>query len=93
MGWSKENIRTLRLRLGWSQCDLARRLHTETNTIDLWEVGSDEPEPQFQEELELLFRQASVCSAETQSLPGAELACESSALDQIDFSCVKENLQ
>lgn len=93
MGWSKESIRTLRLRLGWSQCDLARRLHTETTTIDLWEVGSDEPEAQIQEELDLLFRQASICSDETQSLPGAELACESSALDQIEFSCVKENLQ
>jgi ribosome-binding protein aMBF1 (putative translation factor) len=93
MSWSKENIRTLRLRLGWSQCDLARRLQTETVMVDYWEAGSLEPEPQVQEELELLFRQAVLCSDEIQSRPSAELACEWSAVDQIEFSCVEENLQ
>ncbi len=93
MEWTKEEIRTLRLRLGWTQSDLARRLHISSQLIDHWEVGSGSPEASLQQELELLARQASFCSEEVKSLPAAEQACDSSALDQIDFSRVKGDMQ
>ncbi len=93
MKWNKEEIRVLRMRLGWSQNDLARRLQTTPMRIDQWEDGAQTPEIPIQQELELLIRQAYVCSEETMMMPAAEIACDSSAVDQIDFSCVKEGIQ
>lgn len=93
--WNKENIRALRLRLGWSRSDMARRLKCELTDIVAWEDGSAELlfTPQIKGELALIYRQADECSDEVRFTPACENECDKNALSQIDFSRVKAELE
>lgn len=90
--WNKESLRALRLRMGWSKSDLARRLHCSSDDIDSWEGGNRHIELSVKAELELLLRQAEACCDEVQFTPAAENQCTKNALEQIDFTQVKANL-
>ncbi len=79
----KVNIRTLRLRMGWSQSELARRLNCQLTDIEIFENGKEEPDTQIQNELEFLEKQAQVCSEEIQSFVKIEKILEEKPLDQI----------
>lgn len=83
------NIRALRMRLGWTQSDLARRLNCDSHDIELWESGSDMPQESIQNLLELLGKQAEECSEEVHQAPILENFCESKDLGQIDRSEVE----
>lgn len=91
--WSKEAIKSLRLRLGWSQADLARRLSCASTEIELWENGSRSPEMNFANELFLIAKLADACSHEVHSSPLAETLCDQKALGQIEFSEIKEEIE
>lgn len=91
MIWTKTEIKTLRLRLGWTQSDLARRLQISTLAVDFWELGSNIPDQSLQRELEFLLKQASFCSDETRALPGAECECDSTAAGQVQLFASKVN--
>ncbi|MGZ3772410.1 MAG: helix-turn-helix domain-containing protein [Pseudobdellovibrionaceae bacterium] len=93
INWDKESVRSLRLRLGWSRCDLARRLHCSSEEIEMWEEGKCEIHMSFFSPLELIFRQAQVCCDEVKLVPVAENECEKMALEQIDFSRVKVDFE
>ncbi len=59
MVWDGEKIRDLRLRMGWSQSDLARRLEVESRKITELEIGLlEEPSTEVASRLDLLFKQA-----------------------------------
>lgn len=91
--WNKETIRTLRLRMGWCKSDLARRLHCSSDEIEAWEEGLSEIEASFIGELELILRQAEACCDEVKHMTAAENQCDKNALEQIDFSRVKADLE
>jgi ribosome-binding protein aMBF1 (putative translation factor) len=91
--WNKETIRSLRLRLGWSKSDLARRLKCSSTEVDFLENGKSAVATSVRGELEIILRQAEACSDETKFTPMAENECEAKALEQIDFSRVKEDLE
>lgn len=91
--WSKDAIKSLRLRLGWSQADLARRLSCASTDVELWENGSRSPAAQFMNELFLISKQADVCSHEVAASPRAETLCDQKALGQIEFSEIKEEIE
>lgn len=93
INWNKESLRTLRLRLGWSRCDLARRLQCSSEEIEMWEEGSCDIHASFIVHLELIFRQAQTCCDEVKLTPVAENECEKKALEQINFSRVKEDFE
>jgi DNA-binding transcriptional regulator YiaG len=81
--WTKESIRSLRLRLGWSQSDLARRLHCQSEFIEDWESGKESPESSLCQELELISHQAEACSDDIQNQARAEKMIEEVSLSQI----------
>jgi transcriptional regulator with XRE-family HTH domain len=59
MIWDAEKIRDLRLRMGWSQSDLARRLEVDSQSIGQLEMGLVEQTPkELSSRLDLLFKQA-----------------------------------
>ncbi|MNJ92539.1 hypothetical protein D3C87_102120 [compost metagenome] len=91
--WNKENLRSLRLRLGWSKSDLARRLSCSSLEVDAWEDGSSSLSNTVKGQLEILSRQADACSDEVRFGPAAENECDKKALSQIDFSRVKADLE
>ncbi|UOE99731.1 helix-turn-helix domain-containing protein [Bdellovibrio reynosensis] len=92
VNWNKEALKNLRLRLGWSRSDLARRLHCSYDLVESWESGAD-IESRAKSELQVLLVQAQALGDEVKSLPAAENECERKALEQIDFSKVKLDLE
>ena len=91
--WTKENIRSLRLRLGWSKSELAYRLHCSSEQVESWETHGSTIDASVSSELELILRHADACSDEVHFTPAAENQCEKKALEQIDFSRVKADLE
>ena len=90
MTWNAEKIRDLRLRLGFSPSDLARRLHIECAAIKTWEAGEILPLPEQVQILDLLSHQAEECAEEVISCALAEQLLASDELGQIDLNSVKD---
>lgn len=90
--WNKQNVRSLRLRLGWSRSELAHRLHCSPAEVEGWEEGGKKIDNARISDLELILRQAEACSDEVHYTPAAENQCDKRALGQIDFSRVKADI-
>jgi transcriptional regulator with XRE-family HTH domain len=89
MNWDGERIRVLRLRLGFSPSDLARRLQCECTDIRSWEIGLVHP-PDFQlHQLDLLSLQAEICADEVAANPLAEQILDKDKTGQVDLAHVK----
>ena len=84
MEWNSENIRLLRLRMGWSQSDLARRLACEWQFVHEWEEGLGQPPREAAQNLELLFHQAELATMEMIQSTQAEILLEERELESID---------
>lgn len=91
--WNRESLRALRLRLGWSKSDMARRLKCTLTEVDSWEDGSQAVEIQMKGELEIMYRQCQECSDEVKYSPVSEMALDKNALEQIEFARVKADLE
>ncbi len=81
--WNKETIRVLRRRLGWSQSDLARRLHCEPHFIENIESGTCHPTDEYCQILELISHQAEECCDQVQNIARAEKILDQDSLGQI----------
>lgn len=90
--WTKDGIRSLRLRLGWSQSELARHLSCSTAEIVSLEDGKIFLSITMASELFRLKNCADACRDEVHASPMAEEVCEKRALGQIDFSEVEKDL-
>nr|BFD58567.1 hypothetical protein CKG001_06740 [Bdellovibrio sp. CKG001]BFD61995.1 hypothetical protein BdHM001_06760 [Bdellovibrio sp. HM001]BFD65834.1 hypothetical protein HAGR004_08560 [Bdellovibrio sp. HAGR004] len=93
LDWTKESLHTLRLRLGWSRSDLARRLNCSSLDVEALEAGHRSIEGALKGQLEILLRQAEACCDEVMYTPAAEAELDKKALEQIDFSRVKADLE
>lgn len=91
--WNRESLRSLRLRLGWSKSDLARRLGCSAIEVEAWEDGTTSIEAVFRSQLEIIYFQAESCSNEVKLGPSAENECDRNSLSQVDFSRVKADLE
>lgn len=87
--WKQDQIRLLRLRLGWTQSDLARRLSCEAEIIEALEQGTMSIEAHFVHKLELIAHQADLCGEEIQCMPAAENLCDQEHLGQVELNKVK----
>lgn len=91
--WNQVSVRSLRLRLGWTQADLARRLQCSSIEINEWEQGSTLVDGHFKGKLEIIFRQAETCCDEVQKIPQAEVELSKNFLEQIPFSNLKDQIE
>lgn len=62
MIWDAEQVRALRLRLGWSQGDLARRLKIDANKVRDIEMEFEDADTEISQHLELYARLADSCA-------------------------------
>ncbi len=86
--WPPDSLKTLRLRMGFSQCDLARQLSISTELVRVWEEGRQEVSQECAARLHVLFNQAEMCSHEIYSQPLAESELEKNDLGQIESSTI-----
>lgn len=91
--WTKENLRSLRLRLGWTKSDLARRLGCAQEVVASMEDGSLEIDLSAQGDLQVILRHAETCSDEVKNTPACENEMDRTALEQVEFSRVKADLE
>lgn len=91
--WNKTQARELRLRLGWTQADLARRLHVEVQEITEWELGQKNPDNGLLADIEFLLKQADLCSEEVQKAPLIETELEANHLNQLHSDEVYPNTE
>lgn len=76
-------VKNIRLRLGWSQSDLARRLGQDSAFIAALEAGEQEMDSWICSELEIIERQADQCSEEVVVHTLAEVVLDEQALAQV----------
>lgn len=55
MNWTGEKIKELRLRLGWSQAEFARRLGCRQQTVSEWETNIYQPQNAYSQLLDRFF--------------------------------------
>lgn len=91
--WNKESVRALRLRLGWSKSDMARRLQCSLTDLESFEDGQSEMKSLIKSQLEMMYRQCQECSDEVKYTAASENVLEKSALEQVEFSRVKADLE
>lgn len=89
--WKQQQIRILRLRLGWTQGDLARRLECNPKLVELLEMGLESAATDLVHKLELIAHQADLCGDEIQCMPAAETFCDQEHLGQVELNKVREN--
>lgn len=89
--WKQGQIRLLRLRLGWTQSDLARRLECDAKVVESLELGIDNAAVELVHKLEMIAHQADLCGDEIQCLPAAENLCDQEHLGQVSLNKVREN--
>jgi ribosome-binding protein aMBF1 (putative translation factor) len=89
MVWDSDKIKSLRLRLGWSSADLARRLSCESVIVTSWEQGVVAPNENQEEELNLLLKQADSSADEVSSQVLAEIFLEETNEGQCDLHKAK----
>lgn len=83
MEWTKERVRELRLRMGWSQSDLARHLQVELDSLNDLENKSSTVVDSIKSKLTLYWRQAESLSEEVQISALAEKMIEDQNLSQL----------
>lgn len=93
MSWDAEKMRVLRLRMGWSQSDLARRLHIDSQRIGQWEMGLEEIQGDVTQELDLLHRQADVSVDQVCCEPLTEILFDELKVQQLDGYSVRRKFQ
>lgn len=81
--WTATRIHSLRLRLGWSRSDLARRMDCNLETVNAWELSQMKPSPDQVPMLEFIEKQAEYISLEVHVCPIAETQLEKSHLSQL----------
>lgn len=91
--WNKQSVRALRLRLGWSKSDMARRLKCTLTDIEAFEDGQGLLQTQIKGELEIIYHQCQESADEVKYTAACELALDKNALEQIEFSRVKADLE
>ncbi len=89
MTWSADKIRHLRMRLGWSHADLARRLVVPSLSIQNWEKGVELPLQQHIQQLEFIEKEADEQAEVLAQESLAEKLMSENAQDQIDHATLK----
>ncbi|HEX4923690.1 MAG TPA: helix-turn-helix transcriptional regulator [Bdellovibrionales bacterium] len=90
--WTSAEIRQLRLRLGWSQAELARRLGCRQQTVSEWETDAYVPQNAYSRLLELLHDHLEVHSDQVSRRPVAEILMKEVGYSQISGDELSEKL-
>ena len=89
MVWDGDKIRDLRLRMGWSQSDLARRLQIESKKINEFEMDLEEAPKDIWSALDLLLKQADVTADGVSCDSLAEIVFDEDKVLQVDTTSIR----
>ncbi len=81
--WGAEEIRSLRLRLGWSAADFARRFGCLSQLVSDWERGTQVPTSDDILQLQRLSLYVDSYSEQVQRGPVAEQVLKSGGFEQV----------
>lgn len=85
--WTAKEIKSLRLRLGWSAADFSRHFGCHSDLILKWEGGEASPSPDDLLQLKRLAHYLNTYSEQVAIGPAVECEIERRGLSQI---CVEE---
>ncbi|MGE0762544.1 MAG: multiprotein-bridging factor 1 family protein [Bdellovibrionales bacterium] len=88
MKWSPQEIRCLRLQLGWSAADLGRRLGCTTQIVMQWECGDIKPDPEMQNHFHYLSNFVEQNALRLARTPHAEALMNQEQLSQVTHDVV-----
>jgi DNA-binding transcriptional regulator YiaG len=83
MNWGSTEIRSLRLRLGWSAAELGRRLGCSAETVMNWEGGKLKPGKEAHNQLSFLVTFVEQNAIRVAHEPMAELMLNDGHLAQV----------
>ncbi|HND84753.1 MAG TPA: helix-turn-helix transcriptional regulator [Pseudobdellovibrionaceae bacterium] len=83
--WSKEDIRELRIKFGWTCGEMGRHLDCDENQIQAWEAGQTKPDPSILGRLEIFKNQLSAYIEEVSTDPKIEVLMEQEFLEQVSL--------
>lgn len=83
MDWNKDKVRALRLRMGWSQSDLARHLQTDISEVQALETTENHSFELFRSHLTMFWQQADTISEELKISALTERFIEDENLSQV----------
>lgn len=83
MSFNKQDIRSLRQRLGWSLAEMARQMGCTAALIGKWEAGASEPDSESLNQLRYLRNHVETYSEQIQQLPQLEKEMESRRVAQL----------
>lgn len=81
--WTAEEIKKLRLRLGWSAADFSRRFGCTSDVVLKWERGAQSPSPEDIMQLSRLEFYLESYSEQMARGPVADIALSAMRLNQI----------
>jgi transcriptional regulator with XRE-family HTH domain len=90
--WNSAEIRQLRLRLGWSQAELARHLGCRQQTVSEWETDAYVPQNAYSKLLDLLKEHSQVHSDQVRRRPVAEVMMKEVGFSQITGDEITERM-
>lgn len=93
MALKQNEIRELRLRLGWSTAELGRRMGCCSDTVRQWESGDLSPTVECHEHMQYLWEQMEAQAKKIHEIPVAEEIMKSMGIDQIPREIVLDNLR
>lgn len=79
--------------MGWSQSDLARRLHIDCQLIGQWEMGLEEIQDELTQVLDLLHRQADFSADELSCESLAEILFDELEAPQVDSTSIRRKFR
>ena len=88
MKWSPQEIRSLRLQLGWSAADFGRRLGCGTQIVMKWENGEIQPDPEMRNQFHYLNNFAEQNALRLARTPHAEALMNQEQLAQVTHDVV-----
>jgi transcriptional regulator with XRE-family HTH domain len=92
MEFSQSKLKEIRLKMGWSQSDMARRLNTNVHMISGIEEGILEIPNHFQTHLVFLMNQLEILTEEIHLQPQAESLLENEGLFQVYYSDLRDKI-
>lgn len=89
--WSGEKIRTLRLGLGWSQAEFARRLGCRQQTVSEWETNVYIPQNAYSQLLDRIYEEAMDLRGHVAQVPQAETFMKNMKVSQISKAEIEQS--
>jgi len=89
--WTPEKVKKLRLRLGWSLSELARRLGCPKDILSSYEQGGIELDLEYIQKVDLLSHELERSAEQMSKRPLADIVLAEKGLNQVTSNDLKKD--